>query len=376
MKNICTSSGVLNDLTIENSLRELDEILSDFATVCETEGDILTTENSAEISKVLKDMGWPEELTAESALKGGGFFKSLKSVKDNIFGAGSSHVDKTVRKMETKTPEVIKELTELKSRVSGASSVTGNIDEDTAKAINNKLGLFYSLGNKFNSKDLIKYSSMPEEVYGDLISDTLNILDVATKKDFFSIKTKDFEKAVMDGELKPSKKAQTFFKSMKDIEFKDEEIILGYPVTLYGKNAKILTLRWLEKKNKIAIDFDEVEVEKDDKLKALSQKECEDLLDEAIKVVKNADSLNKKINGEIKKRLPGFLKDIEDSGEFVFSDAIRKDGGSSFSSFMNKMVRVIGNLWTAMQNISFASYEFATLAKTIAKASIETEETK
>lgn len=359
----------IEDLGLNHDMENLNSLNNDLDEVLTVEVALRSTDDVEEQIKLLNGIGFPEELTVESAVAGGGFFKKLKDIKNNITGAGSSQVEKVIKKMEGKESEIIKELESMKKKISNSSTVK-EMEPSLVKALNNKLGLFSSMGYKFNVKDLVEFSKLPVEFNKNLVTEVVVLGKEIGGGKMETVTKGKFSEAIKNGLFKPGKESTKFVKSLKDVDFKkDEQIFLGFPASVYSKELKLVTLRWSEEKSKVLLDHDVIDV-KGQNIKPFSTKECLVLIDSAIEAVKNQNKLNKAIQANIKTALPDFLKEIEDAGEFIFSEAVRQSGGSSASSFINKMNILVGNLWTFNQNISYAAFNYVNLVKNIVKGSV------
>ncbi len=271
-----------NDKELYLTQETANEIIKDIINLNKIEMIVLNTESAEVLDFYLNELDI-EVLDTQSAVdnKGnilkvlGGFKDRLKQVwkeYSNEF-TGSFRIN---AKMNYEDLEVI-----LKDLKNGNYEVKDKITN--ASKLENKFGVFHSLGYNINNKgDIIKAFNFAPTVGIKLLSENTTIFKKWMPK-FFPEKN--------DIPVSPS--GVNFIKSLKIENLKDIDFISSFPTMLYTNSIPILSLGW--KDSSLDLNTDVVKVNGVKLDKVFSIQDMISIIEETIKILKELDKTNKEI---------------------------------------------------------------------------------
>ena len=271
-----------NDKELYLTQETANEIMNDIINLNKIEMIVLNTESAEVLDFYLNELNI-EVLDTQSAIDNkGSILKVLGGFKDRLKQVWKEYSNEITGSFRINAKMKYEDLEEiLKDLKEGKYEVKDKVNN--SEKLENKFGVFHSLGYNINNKnDIIKAFNFAPTTGIKLLSENTTIF----KKwlPVFFPKKED---------IPTSPTGINFIKSLKIENLKDIEFVSSFPTMLYTNKVPVLSLGW--KGTSLDLNTDVVNV---DNLKLNSVYNVQDIIsivEEAIKILKELDKTNKEI---------------------------------------------------------------------------------
>lgn len=271
-----------NDKELYLTQETANEIIKDIININKIEMTVLNTESAEVLDFYLNELDI-EVLDTQSAIDNkGSILKVLGGFKDRlkqVWKEYSNEITGAYRINSKRKVEGLKEV--LKDLKDGNYEVKDKLSD--VSVIENKFGVFHSLGYSINNKsDIIKAFNFAPTTGIKLLSENTTIF----KKwlPVFFPEKKDIPISVS---------GINFIKSLKIENLKDIDFVTSFPTMIFTNSIPVLSLGW--KDTSLDLNTDVVKVSNVNYNKIYSVEDIINIVEEAIKILESIENTNKEI---------------------------------------------------------------------------------